>query len=84
MRIRDLRRVITTIILTAPLAAGCVTGSCPDPAPIVTERVLIDMPDAQLMTLLASCTSPVPTRLRTPSASVITREIRTPVCVVSK
>ncbi|MBS1123309.1 MAG: ferritin [Deltaproteobacteria bacterium] len=55
MRIRDLRRVITTIILTAPLAAGCVTGSCPDPAPIVTERVLIDMPDAQLMTLLASC-----------------------------
>src|SRR5215212_7769865 len=31
-----------------------------------------------------SCTSPVPTRLRMPSASVITREMRTPVCVESK
>ena len=30
------------------------------------------------------CTMPVPTRLRTPSASFITREISTPLCVLSK
>ena len=35
-------------------------------------------------TLPVSCTSPVPTRLRMPSASFITREISTPVWVVSK
>jgi len=32
----------------------------------------------------SSCTRPVPTRLRMPSGSFITREISTPVCVVSK
>ena len=31
-----------------------------------------------------SCTIPVPTRFRMPSASFITREISTPVCVESK
>ena len=31
-----------------------------------------------------SCTSPVPTRFRIPSASVMMREIRTPLCVESK
>jgi len=55
MRIRDLRRALTTIILAAPLATGCVSGNCPDPAPIITERVVIDMPDAQLMALLDAC-----------------------------
>ena len=35
-------------------------------------------------TLPTNWMSPVPTRLRTPSASVITREMRTPVLVESK
>lgn len=55
MRIRDLRRVITTIILSAPLAAGCVSGDCPQPRPIVTERFILDMPDAQLTALIDRC-----------------------------
>ena len=42
MRIRDLRRSLTAIILAAPLATGCVTGTCPDNPPIVTNRVIID------------------------------------------
>ena len=35
-------------------------------------------------TLPTSCTRPVPTRFRMPSASVMMREISTPVCVESK
>ena len=37
-----------------------------------------------VITLPTSCTSPVPTRFRIPSASFMMREMRTPLCVESK
>jgi hypothetical protein len=42
------------------------------------------MPISALSTPPTSCTMPVPTRFRRPSASFMIREISTPVCVESK
>ena len=42
------------------------------------------MPSAAVTTPPTSWTRPVPTRFRIPSASLMTRETSTPVCVESK